>query len=126
MAKAVPTKILELRGSGKAHPERMRERKNEPISTIPIPDNPPGYFSPAQRRAWHEIKGLVPPGVLTGSDVLTIEIAACLLAQFRADPDKMQPAKLTRLSSELSSLGLNPSARAKMTVEKPKDDNPYE
>lgn len=58
--------------------------------------------------------------MLTGADVVTVEMIAVLLEQFRRDPDEMETSRITRLATELKGIGLSPSGRASLQVEKPK------
>ena len=54
--------------------------------------------------------------MLTGADVLVVEMAAVPLAEFRDGP--MQSARITQLRILLGSLGLSPSDRARLSVTK--------
>jgi phage terminase small subunit len=112
------TNILELKGAFKTHPER--KRKNEPAGSPIVSATAPAHLSDGQSAAWAEIVAVVPAGVLTGSDSIHLEIVACLLAEFRAEHGLLDTARITRLTSEMGKLGLNPSARAGLSVEKPK------
>jgi hypothetical protein len=57
--------------------------------------------------------------VLTDADAIHVEIVVCLLAEFREVAGKLDTTRITRLTSEMGKLGLNPSGRASLTVEKP-------
>lgn len=59
----------------------------------------------------------VPAGVLTASDSVQVEIAACLLSEFREKKGAMEISRVTRLCAELGKLGLNPSGRAGLQIE---------
>ena len=116
------TAILEARGAFKNHPER--KRKNEPKPAADFPDMPPEHLTNKQKEAWRQIVEITPPGVLANSDQFIVEIAACLLAEYRANPNEMVTARITRLTCELGKLGLSPSDRAGLEVFKP-DSNEY-
>jgi len=73
-------------------------------------------LTPEQAACWQQIVEIIPARVLAGSDILIIEIAACLLAEFRANPNEMVTARITRLTTELGKLGLSPSDRAGLEV----------
>lgn len=118
MSNRTPTKILELKGAFKKNPNRKRE--GEPIVDVKFESEPPVYFSDEQKECWHELVGLVPAGVLTGADKIQVEITACLLAEFRGMKGGVATDRITRLCTEMGKLGLNPSARASLSVEKPK------
>jgi len=109
-----PSNILEARGAFKKHPDR--KPKGEPQPSAPFPKDPPAHLTRQQRATWREIVKICPDGVLTGSDKLIVEIAATLLAQFRAAPDSLGPTMIGRLTAELGKLGLSPSDRTKISV----------
>ena len=111
------TKILDARGAFKTHPERKREA--EPMAAAFNPE-PPDYFDELQIAVWHEIINMVPAGVLTSADALQVEGVTTLVAEFRQDTKNFPTAKLNRMFSEMGKLGLNPSGRASLTVDKPK------
>jgi len=112
------TNILEAKGAFKAHPERRN--KNEPIVTDPFPKKAPSILTAEQIECWDQVVGMAPAGVLTSADVLIVEMIACLLSEYRQDREKFSPVKLGRLSSEINRIGLSPSSRAGLSVEKPK------
>ncbi len=111
------TNILEARGAFKANPNRARP--NEPRVSDPFPTTCPDYLTAEQAACWREVCRLCPAGVLTGADPIVVEIVACLLAEFRRDPDAMQVSRITRLTSEMGKIGLTPSSRASLTVAQP-------
>lgn len=114
------TNILEARGAFKNHPGRGKDRENEPISDIKFPKNPPKHLTAKEKSCWCEVVGMTPAGVLTGADVLIVEIIAVLLSEFRKYREEFQTARLTRLTSEMGKIGLTPSSRAGLTVQKTK------
>ena len=79
--KRTPTSVLNLRGSFDKHPERAREREDEPKLPLGVGE-PPEHFDAGQVEAWDEL-------ALKGAAWLTIayspvlEVAAFLLAQWR-------------------------------------------
>lgn len=107
-----------MRGSFKKHPDR--KRPDEPQVDIPFPSKAPGRLTKEQTECWDEIVRISPAGVLTGADPITVEIVACLLAEFRRGPDKMDTPRLGRLCIEIGRLGLSPTDRAKLVVVKKK------
>ena len=112
------SKILELKGSFKKHPERKRQA--EPEGREVFSRAPPDQLSGYQQECWREIIKAIPAGVLTGSDLIHVEVVARLLAELRTKGDEMRTERITRLTQEMGRLGLNPSARASLSVEKPK------
>jgi len=111
------TNILEARGAFKKNPNRARP--DEPESIGPFPKEPPEDLTDHQLSCWHEVVRITPAGVLTGSDTLTVETIAILLAEFRNNRE-MEIARLARMTMLLDKIGCSPSGRAKLTVQKPK------
>lgn len=105
-----PTNVLDARGSFKKHPERKRQdaETSGPLGAAPA------HITDAVLEAWREIAGSAPRDVLTGSDRISLEVAANLLAQFRKDPVEFPAAKLVRLEALLGKFGMTPADRAKV------------
>lgn len=118
----VPTKVLDLSGAFKKHPERARP--NEPTVETKFDKSAPAHLDAHEQRCWDEIVKQIPAGVLSSSDLLSLEVCAKLLAEWREDSRGMATARIARMTNEMGKFGLNPSARASLTVEKPKT-NPY-
>jgi hypothetical protein len=107
-----PTKILELRGAFKAHPNRARP--NEPTPMGPI-----GTFIQGPTDIgliWNEIVSHTAPGVLTVSDRLALELVCRLMAEIRLKPDEIAVGKVVALSNLLGKFGMIPADRAKLLV----------
>lgn len=118
-----PTNVLDARGAFQKDPQR--KRPHEPQVLTQFPAQAPARLSEEQRNAWDEIVKLTPAGVLTGSDVLSVEIAACLLAEFWRGPDKMTISRINRLHMLMGKMGLDPSGRASLVVHAP-ESNPFD
>lgn len=88
-----------------------------PRPTGDIGDSPP-HMDAATTAAWDEIVGIALPGVLTNAVRLAMEIAAGLMAQFRAGD--MLPASIGHLRGMLGRLGLRPADRAGLNIPQPK------
>ncbi|MBB5420794.1 hypothetical protein [Paraburkholderia atlantica] len=117
-----PAKVLEMRGAYKRNPGRRRE---EPATAGPIGDAP-DYFNAAELVAWFDITSWAPRDVLTASDRLTVELAARLLADSRANWAEFTAAKLARLEAMLGKFGMSPADRSKvMGGGQKKADNPF-
>lgn len=114
------TNILKARGAFLNHPERKHDREFEPQPNQKFPTDPPNCLSQIEAATWREIVARVPAGILGDSDVFTVEVAARLLAELRETGRAMSSARLLRLTSELGKLGLSPSDRAKLKVDKGK------
>lgn len=115
------TKILEFKGSFKKHPERAR--KAEPKSKGAFPKSVPKHLTDSQKKYWREMVKKVPAGVLTISDVFTVELVVILWDEFRTNPATMPTSRITRLTTEMGKLGLSPSDRAKLTVDQGKTND---
>jgi hypothetical protein len=117
-----PTKVLEARSAFKKHPERRRD--GEPQVDTPL-GSPPDRLNALQARAWYEIAQTAPTGVLTSADRLDVEITAVLLAKQWADPDSMTDGARKQLQTALGKYGCNPADRSRLSIEKPKLENPF-
>ena len=113
-----PTNIIDLKGAFKVNPERKRPA--EPAPNAPFDLKPPAYLLACQKKTWREVVKRVPAGVLGDADRMHVEIVACLLADFRSLQGAMDTTRIGRLTQEMGKLGLNPSARASLVVDKPK------
>lgn len=118
-----PSNVLRMNGAYKNHPER--ENKAEPVVTTPFPKTAPKHLDAKAKKTWAEIVSITPAGVLTGSDTIIVETIAVLLAEFRAwkpnetNKFKLYPTeRLTRMTSEMGKIGLTPSSRAGLKVER--------
>ena len=117
-----PTKILDARGAFKRHPERKRD--GEPVVKDPL-GSPPDRLTELERQAWREVAMYAPPGVLTSADRIHVEELSILLAESWVSRADMQTSTRALLNKMLGQLGMNPSDRSKISIEKPKDANPF-
>jgi phage terminase small subunit len=124
-APRVPTNILKLRGADKKNPARMKERENEPVPKAAL-GNPPRHLNAEERKCWRELVRTAPFGVLADCDGWEVEIASCLMAQYRADRAGMPASRLGLLHSVLSKFGFNPSDRSRVQVPPTKEKNPFD
>lgn len=113
------TAILDARGAFKKHPERKR---TDPKVSDPFPETAPETLTPLQVKWWHRVREMIPKGVLTGADQLTVRVCACLAAEYERSPDDMPTARIAQMRGFMGELGLSPSARAKLAT-KPEDDD---
>ncbi|WP_146090491.1 hypothetical protein [Xanthomonas bromi] len=72
---------------------------------------PPNHLPEDVAAAWKEIETCALPGVLICSDRFVMEIAASLLAEFRANRADFKAAKYSHLIGCLARLGLTPADR---------------
>jgi hypothetical protein len=110
-----PTNLLDARGAFNKHPERRKDRKDEPVVTDPLGESPK-TFTADQLQAWNDIVKMAPAGVLTKADTIAVENAARLLALERIG--KASDAQGRRLDSLLGKFGMTPSERSKVSVPK--------
>jgi len=115
---ATASAILEMRGAYKEHPERRRAKEPEPAGTFDM--EPPESLTEDEIVAWKEVVSQVPKLVLTGSDRNLVELTAVLWAQFRREKCEMAVSRMNRMVSNFGFLGMTPSDRTKLQVDKPK------
>ena len=108
----MPTSVLELRGAFKNHPSRLKERKNEPIVTTPLP-NPPARLTMPVRAAWQELKSSGGHW-LTSADKFLLEIAASFVARYRSD--ELKSGDVSLLIGLLGKLGFSPKERGSLNL----------
>lgn len=117
------TAILEARGAFVRNPKRERA---DPECSSPFPTVAPSHLNPLQVKCWHIIREITPTTVLQGADILAVELAACLWAEFRADPVEMTNGRIGQLRSALGALGLSPADRAKLAVAPTKEAGAFD
>lgn len=121
-----PTNILKLNGSAKRHPERMKERENEPVNTQPIGE-PPEFLTDVEKSAFNEIVNISITGVLGQADRISVERAAVLLCKCRGLSDA--PASYSeqaQLYKYLGQFGMLPADRSKISIPKKKKVNSFD
>lgn len=116
-----PSNVLALRGAHKKHPERARERANEPEASGDIGPAPES-LSPEAKACWDEIVRVAHAGTLSSGDRLVVEYGAQLLATLRAAKWDVPSALLARWEGFLSKLGMTPADRSRVSVGKPKEE----
>jgi phage terminase small subunit len=117
-----PTNILELRGAFKRNPQRKRGSEPEPVIGI---GPAPKWFDVGHRDIWAELTAQYAASILTVSDRLALEILCCLVQEYREDPTVMSGAKIARMEALDGKFGGTPAGRAKLTVPKKQDENPF-
>lgn len=105
----LPTEVQELKGAFRKDPQRKRPVGAK--STAPL-GAPPVHLKPDERECWLEAVHAAPGGVLTAADRWVLEVAARLMAKFRAD--WLTGAEFGVLSQALGKLGWTPSDRSKV------------
>lgn len=119
-----PTQLHVVKNTGKKHPERMRDREDEPVPSAGI-GPAPKHLSAQARKAWCQVVETVAPGVLGNSDRLSLEILSNLIAEYRKWKEEFPASRLTQLISLCGRFGLTPSDRSKISVPKGHGKNPF-
>ena len=121
----VPTNILKLRGADKKNPARMKDRENEPVPKGVLGE-PPRHLSRDEKKCWREMVRTAPFGVIGDCDAWEVELASCLMAEYRADRGGMPASKLNLLHSIMGRFGFTPADRSRVSVPPPKGKNPFD
>ncbi|MFY9952379.1 hypothetical protein [Bradyrhizobium sp.] len=106
-----PTAVLELRGAFRRNPNRLKDRKYEPIVVTPLP-KPSKYLTKAAMAAWTEMESW---GFwLTSADQFLVAIAATLIARYRID--ELKSGDVSLLIGLLGKLGFSPRERGALNL----------
>jgi phage terminase small subunit len=117
---ALPLQIQQLKGADKKDPARYRDRVAAvPRNAAPLGE-PPAHLSPSETVAWNELASMFAANVTCSADRWAVEIASCLMAKRRDNPDKFKAADAQLLVSLLSRFGMTPADRSKVSA--PPDD----
>lgn len=122
-ARRSPTLTLAASGALARSPGRHAGRATEPRPN-PLPSKAPAHLGAAERLVWRQLFDACPAGVLGVSDAFVLELAAVLLAAFRAAPVTFPAAKLSQLRLALDSLGMSPVSRSRICVLPGRPDTP--
>lgn len=115
-----PAKILELRGSWKAHPERRRE---DIEGNGPFDPHPPANLPQELAGCWRDVVRQINPQILTGSDATSVETMARLLLQIRMTSDVVA---IREYRMWCDRYGMTATGRAKIPAQKAGDSgNPF-
>jgi len=108
-----PSKVLAMRGSYKAHPERRP--KGEPQGDEWDNKQPPG-LTVAEKKIWKELVAMSPPGVLQVGDRWSVELLVRLMTRYRKAKGLLHQAEMNQLIRCLTEFGMSPASRAKVVV----------
>lgn len=109
-----PSNILELKGTFKKDPKRRRN----PAKPVNAPlGSPPAHLTQQQIDVWNEICRIAPPNILKMTDRMSLELFACLMAEFRADPVLFSSARVAQLMALFGRFGMTPSDREKLSLD---------
>lgn len=124
-----PLELAKLKGAHKKDPQRYRKvvpKHDKDIGAPPAHMKKKGYKFPEAIKIWQELVGQALPGVLTASDRVIMEMASNLLSEYRRDPSAFTSPRYQTLLSCLSRLGLTPSDRQRLGVNKPEGNEENE
>jgi len=111
--KKQPIEVAKLKGATRKNPQRY-PKGEVPKSTYGI-GKPPAGFDAEEKKAWNEIVNNSAAGVLCATDRHWLEITAELLAAWRKKKKNgFDNSKLSRLTSMLGDMGMNPVARQRL------------
>jgi phage terminase small subunit len=120
-----PTALLALTGALEAKPGRYGNRASEPTPD-PLPKTAPKHLTPELKLLWKELLKEAPPGVLTASDKLLLEITCRLIQKMRMGT--ISTGETAQLLNALGRMGMTPVDRARVSArltEKPKEDDEW-
>lgn len=120
-----PTAMHEASGAFDHDPQRKAARDNEPVPTGPLGE-PYELLTDLEKSIWHELAASAPPGVLTNSDRIMVEMTCRLIARDR-DPilrvkDPLKAAERVLIVSMLAKMGMSAADRTKIAVKNPRGD----
>jgi len=124
-ANRVPLNILRLKGSDKKNPSRIKERENEPVPEKALGE-PPKHLTKGERACWRELTMTAPYGVIFDCDAWSVEMASCLMAEYRSDRAAITATRLNLLHSILGRFGFLPADRSRVQVPQPKKKNKFD
>lgn len=114
-----PKAAHELTGAFEKHPEREAAYENAPKPEGPL-GAPPASFDPEMPTGvkliaiWHELVSQAPPGVLTSSDRLHVEMVCRLIHRIRTNTAKSGDYNTVR--EFLGKMAMNPADRTKVQI----------
>ncbi len=110
-----PTATLEASGAFIKDPQRRRPAEPIPSGELGAP---PISLDREEVAMWHEMAGILPPGVAKNSDRPTFELLVCLMVGFRHR--RLTGTELGQLIALQGRFGMTPADRSKVRVS---DDN---
>ena len=102
-----------LTGAFRRNPGRYKPKVIKAGSPV---GGPPDHLTQGAKTAWKEIVEASTPGVLQAADRILIEITACLMDEFRSNPNEFKTGKHSNLIGCFTKLGLTPADRQRVQV----------
>lgn len=115
---AAPAAVHHLKGSYKKDPQR--ENKDAPEVGDISDKEPPEYFNERQTFYWNDLIQRSPAGVLSDGDYYVLALGAVLLNEMEEKKGSLGNERIGKLISVLSKLGMTPSDRSGLKVDKKK------
>jgi hypothetical protein len=114
-----PKAVHELSGTFEKHPERKAAFANEPKPKGPLGDppksfDPEGFTGSRLLEIWNEIVSQAPPGVLTSSDRLHVEVTCRIIYRIRYGTAKS--GDFSSVKEFLGKMAMNPADRPKVQL----------
>ena len=108
-----PTQLHVVSGSAAKHPDRMRERENEPEADGDLREiKPPEHLVEDLASIWKEVAGLLHARVASNPDLIALEALVRLVKVMRSGD--AQAADYARLQAYLGEFGMTPASRSKV------------
>lgn len=113
-----PTHLHVVSGSAKKHPDRMRERENEPApSGADLRDmDAPDHLDKMHAELWNELRHQLHPRVSSEQDATAFEALVRLVMTMRLG--NAAAADFARLQAYLGEFGMTPASRSKVAQSK--------
>lgn len=110
-----PTNLHVISGSAKVHPERMRERQDEPETTgLDLREyEAPDRLDELHRNVWNEVRGYLHARVASEVDLIAFEALVRLVMVMRSG--QAAAADYARLQAYLGEFGMTPASRSKVS-----------
>lgn len=116
-----PTQLHVVSGAAKKHPDRMRERQDEPAVSGDLAGmEPPLHLDKALAKLWREIRGHLHARVAGAQDIIAFEALVRLVDKMRSG--EMVAAEYARLQAYLGEFGMTPAARSKVAQARKPDE----
>lgn len=110
-----PTELHVISGSASKHPDRMRERQNEPeadgedLRDATAPD----HLDDGLAAIWKEVTGNLHARVAASADLIALEALVRLVGVMRSG--EAVAADYARLQAYLGEFGMTPASRSKVS-----------
>lgn len=110
-----PTQLHVISGSAQKHPDRMREREDEPlVEGGDLRDSgAPDHLDPMHRDLWNELRCQLHARVSSDQDATAFEALVRLVMIMRMG--KATAAEFARLQAFLGEFGMTPASRSKVS-----------